>query len=135
VIAVVLSGVTVAIAVLSMFARALIPVQDGLLSLIAQVGSNDTQWIWHLVVSAATIAVAVVLARRGQRTGALFLAILGLLDLKNRLSTAGRPLEMLTAAGPGNRADIWWVLIFAGLASWCWPGGSLRRAGRARWPS
>ena len=62
--------------------------------------------------------VAVILARRGQQTGALFLAILGLLDLKGRLAVEGQPLEFLNAAGPGNRADIWWMLMFAGLALW-----------------
>jgi len=37
------------------------------------------------------------------------------LDLKNRLSGDGRPLEILSAAGPGNRTEVWWVLLFAGL--------------------
>ena len=56
-----------------------------------------------MVVGIGALVVAVLLARRGQQAGALYLGILGLLDLKGRLSADGRPLEILTAAGPGNR--------------------------------
>jgi hypothetical protein len=117
-IAVVITAVAVAITVVAVLVPSLVPVQERLVGLVGQVGKNDTQWVWHLIVSAGTLTGAYLLARRGQFSGALFLAILGLLDLKNRLSSAGRPLDILTAAGPGNRADIWWVLLFAGLAVW-----------------
>ena len=54
--------------------------------------------------------------RAGQQAGARYLGIPGLLDLKRRLSADGRPYEILSAADPGNRTDVWWVLLFAGLA-------------------
>jgi hypothetical protein len=117
-IVVVLSGVALAITVLTLLVPAVVPISEAMVKVIALVGGDNAQWVWHLIVSAGALVAAFVFARRGRPTGALFLAILGLLDLKSRLSAAGRPLDVLTAAGPGNRADIWWVLLFAGVALW-----------------
>jgi hypothetical protein len=118
VVVVVISGLLLAMTVASLFVRSLLPVQEWLLVLMGQLGNNDAQIVWHVLVDAGALAVAVVLARRGQHAGALFLTILGLLDVKARLQSAGQPLEMLASAGPGNRTEVWWVLLFAGLALW-----------------
>ena len=115
-VVVVLSGLALALTVLGIFVRALVPAQDTLLRVMGWIGDDTAQWILHVVVDAGALAAAVLLARRGQQAGALYLAILGLLDLKGRLSADGWPLEILSAAGPGNRTDVWWVLLFAGLA-------------------
>jgi hypothetical protein len=115
-IVLVLTGVALAMTVLAFLFRPLVPLQDASIRLIGLSGNANAQWGWHVLVSLAALTAAVWLARRGQTAGALYLAILGLLDLKGRLSATGRPLDILNAAGPGNRADIWWVLLFAGLA-------------------
>jgi hypothetical protein len=113
---VLLSGVALALTVGGLFVRPLVPLQELSLQVIGQIGNDDAQWLLHVVVDLGALVVGVLLARRGQVAGALFLGILGLLDLKGRLAMDGRPLEILTAAGPGNRTDVWWVLLFAGLA-------------------
>jgi hypothetical protein len=113
---VVLSGVALTLTVISLFVRWLVPAQDLILSVIGQIGNNEAQWLLHVVVSLGALVFAVILARRGQRTGALYLGILALLDLKSRLSADGKPLEILNAAGSGNRTDVWWIVLFAGLA-------------------
>jgi hypothetical protein len=116
---VVLSGLALALTVVGLFVRPLVPLQELALRVIGQISSDEAQWLLHVVVDVGALAVGAMLARRGQRAGALYLGILGLLDLKRRLSADGYPLEILSAAGPGNRADVWWVLLFAGLAvSW-----------------
>ncbi len=94
-IVVVLSGVALAVTVASLFVRSLVPLQEQILAVISQIGAADVQWYWHVVVSVVTLLVAVILARRGQQTGALFLAILGLLDLKGRLAVEGPPRGVL----------------------------------------
>lgn len=114
--ALLLSAVALVLAVLSVFVRELVPLQDTLLWLLGQVGADDTVFVWHIVVGLAALGVAVWLARRGRVTGALFLGVLGLLDIKSRLTSDGRPLDVLNAAGPGHRVEIWWVLLFTGLA-------------------
>jgi hypothetical protein len=115
-VAVVLAGLALAFTVLGVFVRALVPAQDAILQIIGLIGDDDAQWLLHVVVSIGALVVAAFLARRGQRAGALYLGILGLLDLKSRLSADDRPFEILSAAGPGNRTEVWWVLLFVGLA-------------------
>jgi hypothetical protein len=116
VVVIVLSGLALAVTVVGLFVRAMAPIQDALLAAIGWVATEDAQFSWHVVVSVGTLGLAVWLARRGHRAGALFLGILSLLSLKSRLSADGRPFEILAAAGPGNRSDVWWVVLFAGLA-------------------
>jgi hypothetical protein len=118
VVTIVLSGVALVLTVFGLFAPSLVPLSDGLVHVMGAVGSSDAQLYWHIVVSGIALAVAWQLARRGQLAGALFLMILGLLDLKGRLASDGWPLAFLNAAGPGNRADFWWLLLFAGLAGY-----------------
>ena len=115
-VVVILSGVALVLTVFSLFVRSLVSLQEGILQVITWIGNDDAQWFVHIIVSIGALVVAVVLARRGQHVGALFLGILGLLDLWGRLIADGRPLEWLAAAGPGNRTEVWWVLLFVGLA-------------------
>jgi hypothetical protein len=116
IVVVLLTGVALVATVLSFLILALVPAQETLLRVMGAAGQSDVQFGWQVVVSLVSIAVAVRLARRGQQAGALFLGILGLLYLKSRLQQEGRPLEMLAAVGPGDRTDLWWVLLFAALA-------------------
>jgi hypothetical protein len=115
VVVVVLSGIALALTVLSLFVKDVVPLQEALLRGMGVVGSSDSQLYWHMVVSLTALGVAGVLARRGQLAGAMYLFILGLLDLKGRMASDGWPQQFLNAAGPGNRTDVWWLLLFTGL--------------------
>ena len=115
VIVVVLSGFALALTVLGLFVPDAVPLSEALLWATGVVGNGDVQLYWHIVVSLIALGVAAVLARRGYLAGALYLAILGLHDLRGRLASDGWPLEFIAAAGPGNRSDLWWLLLLTGL--------------------
>lgn len=72
-----LSGFALALTVASLAFRSMVSAQEALLSVMNELGGTEAQWLWHIVVSIAALVVAVVLARRGHETGALFLSILG----------------------------------------------------------
>lgn len=118
VVVVILTGLALAATVIGLFVRSVVPLQDWLLRIVNQVGDADTQLLWHLVVSLIAVGVAVVLARRGQLAGALYLAILGLLDVRGRLASDGWPLAFLYDAGPGNRSEVWWLMALLGLTAY-----------------
>jgi hypothetical protein len=70
---------------------------------------------WAIAVDILAVAAAVVLARRGQRGPALYLAIFGLLALWFELTTPGRPLAALAWEG-ARPTDFWLVMMLVAFA-------------------
>jgi len=71
--------------------------------------------VWQSALDVAALGGAIWLARRGQRSLALYLGILGLLHLWSRALWPGNLLEALRWSGSGPE-DLWWVAIFGGFA-------------------
>jgi hypothetical protein len=73
---------------------------------------------WRLLVAGTAVVAGLVLARRGHRELALFLAVFGLTAALKELTVPDRPLGLLAPYGsPASLVDFWWVLLFAGLAA------------------
>ena len=70
---------------------------------------------WHLLVNAAALVGAVVLARRGRRSLALYLGIFGVMHLWYEATNPGRPLSSLAWRG-AEPEDFWWTVLFSGVA-------------------
>ena len=70
---------------------------------------------WHLAVNAAALVGAVVLARRGRRSAALYLGIFGVMHLWFEATNPGRPLSTLGWRG-AEPEDFWWTVLFSGVA-------------------
>jgi hypothetical protein len=86
---------------------------------------------WETLLAAVAILAALLLARRGRRTIALYLGILGANALWIQLTNPGRPLDFFGWSGL-EPVDFWWVVIFGAVALFWLARGRLTeaRAGR-----
>ncbi len=85
----------------------------GALEIAGQLIAQDANW--QTLLAALAIVAALLLARRGRTTLALYLGILGANDLWIGLTEPGRPLGYFGWSGL-EPVDFWWVVIFAAVA-------------------
>ncbi|MBA2714664.1 MAG: hypothetical protein H0U55_14050 [Rubrobacteraceae bacterium] len=85
----------------------------GALEIVGQLIAQDANW--QTLLAAVAIVAALLLARRGRTTLALYLGILGANALWIGLTNPGRPLDYFGWSGL-EPVDFWWVVIFAAVA-------------------
>lgn len=85
----------------------------GAMEIAGQLIAQDANW--QTLLAAVAIVAALLLARRGRTTLALYLGILGANDLWIGLTNPGRPLGYFGWSGL-EPVDFWWVVIFAAVA-------------------
>ena len=87
----------------------------GILGLVEGLINQDTNW--QTFIASVAIVAAVILARRGRPTLALYLGIVGANALWISLTNPGRPLGFFAWSGL-EPVDFWWVVIFAAVAAY-----------------
>jgi hypothetical protein len=93
----------------------------GTLEVISRLITQDTNW--GTLLAAVAMVAALLFARRGRLTLALYLGILGANALWMQLTNPGMPLGYLGWNGLGP-VDFWWVVIFGAVAIfWVVRGG------------
>jgi hypothetical protein len=85
----------------------------GILALADGLIKQDANW--QTLVAGLAIVAALILARRGRPTLALYLGIVGANALWISLTNPGRPLSFFAWSGL-EPVDFWWVVIFAAVA-------------------
>jgi hypothetical protein len=72
---------------------------------------------WQTLIAAVAMVAALLLARRGRLTLAVYLGIVGANALWISLTNPGRPLSFFAWSGL-EPVDFWWVTIFAAVAGY-----------------
>jgi hypothetical protein len=100
----------------------------GILGLVDGLINQDANW--QTLIASVAIVAAVILARRGRPTLALYLGIVGANALWISLTNPGRPLDFFAWSGL-EPVDFWWVVIFAAVAAY-WAARRTLTEDRAR---
>jgi hypothetical protein len=87
----------------------------GILGLVEGLIKQDANW--QTFIASVAIVAALILARRGRPTLALYLGIVGANALWISLTDPGRPLGFFAWSGL-EPVDFWWVVIFAAVAAY-----------------
>ena len=87
----------------------------GILALADGLIKQDANW--QTLVAGLAIVAALILARRGRPTLALYLGIVGANALWISLTNPGRPLSFFAWSGL-EPVDFWWVVIFTAVAGY-----------------
>lgn len=80
----------------------------------AGLSGNDA---WRLGFAITLLVIGLVLARRGHRIMALYLALVGATDLYNWLTDPGRILDVITWEAR-TQVTVWWTLLAVGVAGY-----------------
>ena len=94
----------------------------GILGLVDGLINQDANW--QTLIASVAIVAAVILARRGRPTLALYLGIVGANALWISLTNPGRPLDFFAWSGL-EPVDFWWVVTFAAVAGYWAARGTL----------
>ncbi len=86
---------------------------DGTLEFIGRLIAQDTNW--ETLLATVAIVAAFLLARRGRRTLALYVGIVGTNALWIQLTNPGGALDYFGWSGL-EPVDFWWVVIFGSVA-------------------
>ncbi len=81
--------------------------------------NNQLTAPWKTLVFVGSLALAIWLARRGNRSLAIYLAMFGALNIWLELASPGYPLGFLSWQG-SEPVDFWWVIVFACIALFWW---------------
>jgi hypothetical protein len=87
----------------------------GMLQWVDRLINQDANW--QTFIAAVAMVAALILARRGRPTIALYLGIVGANALWISLTNPGRPLSFFAWSGL-EPVDFWWVTIFAAVAGY-----------------
>jgi hypothetical protein len=87
----------------------------GVLEWVDRLTNQDANW--QTLIAAVAMVAALVLARRGRPTLALYLGIVGANALWISLTNPGRPLSFFAWSGL-EPVDFWWVVIFSAVAGY-----------------
>jgi hypothetical protein len=102
---------------------------DAMMDSISRLIAQDANW--QTLLSALAIVASIWFARKGRRTLALYLGIVGANALWIQLTNPGMPLSFFGWSGL-EPVDFWWVVIFGSVALYWLACGTLSEA-RARW--
>ena len=102
---------------------------DAMMDSISRLIAQDANW--QSFLSALAIVASIWFARKGRRTLALYLGIVGANALWIQLTNPGMPLSFFGWSGL-EPVDFWWVVIFGSVALYWLACGTLSEA-RARW--
>jgi hypothetical protein len=102
---------------------------DAMMDSISRLIAQDANW--QTLLSALAIVASIWFARKGRRTLALYLGIVGANELWIQLTNPGMPLSFFGWSGL-EPVDFWWVVIFGSVALYWLARGTLSEA-RARW--
>jgi hypothetical protein len=102
---------------------------DKMMDSVSRLIGQDANW--QALLSALAIVASFWYARKGRRTLALYLGIVGTNALWIQLTNPGMPLSFFGWSGL-EPVDFWWVMIFGAVALYWLVRGTLSEA-RARW--